>query len=884
MPYNSVVHGKPYQNTSAIDAVRLSALRAVQQLLQPVDGLSAAHRRELLTISLWKWTEAAGVAPHPKYNVRFATPAALDHSNPAKVNHEHVWPRKWIIDRLLKPGKTWPEPELREFLEEHGVACIVTVEEHARLSALSSGPEGWDRYRRAGLQVRDLTGEGFLDLDQPGASAVVDEVALPENDQSVVLEPGEELAVVSPTEPGLSVDEALDRLSGGRARLLKRLLGTADLAGGVGLVGGTKRADSTPGAYVRVHDATLPEPTRAVAFVHWTGRVSLALSADEVPADLVSRDEVKSQTHKTYGVSCKVSDEGSLRTAEELLVLALEQVRSDFDPAAQEVTDEEPVVQGHVFVVQGTIGQLGADAAIVSTDEDFKVESSWHDLVRQDMPYDPDKHRPQAWPERGWGRDGAGQQIWFLDVTEARTGSTDAFGRLERALLEIAATGLVSSVQGRPLPLVVLPVIGTGLGGFHSDRGTVIDRLLETCCAFVEANPIDLAIVAYSSASFAALQHRRRKLVDQFFTGVDLGRAKELGQRAGEGSLALFIGAGTSIPAGAPSWGGLIDELADEAKFDPQTKLAFDNLSTLDQAELLHAKLDDEMGKKIAKRVEGLTPALAHVLLANLNCQGAVTTNYDRLYEDAVRSTGAAAAAVLPSPVPPVHSRWLLKLHGDYKDPNSIVLTRSQFVGFTGVAGPAGAVVQSLLLTKHVLVVGASMTDDNFLRLIYEVGTYRDRVQKALALENRTKLEPQQFGTILSLSDDPARSQLYRPYFVWEAVPGKGEPARARQLEIFLDSVGMYASNDFSWLLDESFEFLLDEGEQHLAEKVRSLAADVESDGKGDSWSALLEQLERFGAATRRSGRPQTGRPRRNRSLSEETGLPEWASTVASRR
>lgn len=107
MPYNSVVHGKPYQNTPAMDAVRLSALRAGQQLLQTVDGLSYAHRRELLTISLWKWTEAAGVSPHPKYDVRYATPAALDHSNPAKVNHEHVWPRKWIIDRLLEPGKTW---------------------------------------------------------------------------------------------------------------------------------------------------------------------------------------------------------------------------------------------------------------------------------------------------------------------------------------------------------------------------------------------------------------------------------------------------------------------------------------------------------------------------------------------------------------------------------------------------------------------------------------------------------------------------------------------------------------------------------------------------------------------------------------------------------
>src|SRR4051794_24082351 len=165
MPYNTVVHGHHYENTPAMDEVRLSALRAVQQLLQPVDGLSPAHRRELLSISLWKWTEAAGVAPHPKFNVRYATPAALDHSQPTKVNHEHLWPRKWIIDRLLEPGKTWAEDDLRTFLEDHGVACIVTVKEHGELSKLTSGPEGWDRYKRAGLQVRDLAGDGFLDLD-----------------------------------------------------------------------------------------------------------------------------------------------------------------------------------------------------------------------------------------------------------------------------------------------------------------------------------------------------------------------------------------------------------------------------------------------------------------------------------------------------------------------------------------------------------------------------------------------------------------------------------------------------------------------------------------------------------------------------------------------
>ncbi|SDU81172.1 hypothetical protein SAMN04488544_0339 [Microlunatus sagamiharensis] len=187
--------------------------------------------------------------------------------------------------------------------------------------------------------MRDLAGDGFLDLDQPNASVAVTEPALTAVEKSVVLEPGEELAAASSEEPGLSVGQAFDRFSGTCAPLLKRLLETADLAGGVGLVGSTKRMDASVGAYVRVHDATLPEQTRAVAFVHWSGKVSLGLSFDELPDELTRRSEVHAQSHKTYGVSCKVSDEASLATAEELVALAFEKVRADFGPVDEDVDE-----------------------------------------------------------------------------------------------------------------------------------------------------------------------------------------------------------------------------------------------------------------------------------------------------------------------------------------------------------------------------------------------------------------------------------------------------------------------------------------------------------------------------------------------------------------
>ena len=178
------------------------------------------------------------------------------------------------------------------------------------------------------------------------------------------------------------------------------------------------------------------------------------------------------------------------------------------------------MVAGHVFVVRGSIGTLVADAAIVSTDAAFKVESHWHAVVTAEGLFRTAEHRPQRWSERGWGRDAAGGQAWFLDVTAAGTGDLDAIGRLRLLLADISKADIQRQVRGRTLPLVVLPVIGTKGGGFGHQRGRVVEGLLRLCQEFVAENPVDLAIVASNSASFAALQNRRREATTTYFDGL----------------------------------------------------------------------------------------------------------------------------------------------------------------------------------------------------------------------------------------------------------------------------------------------------------------------------------------------------------------------------
>lgn len=74
--------------------------------------------------------------------------------------------------------------------------------------------------------------------------------------------------------------------------------------------------------------------------------------------------------------------------------------------------------------------------------------------------------RPISWGDRGWGRsvkhDNLG--LWFLDVTESLLGGHDQYARLGALLSDVVGAKLTPKATGRPVPLVVVPVIGTAGG------------------------------------------------------------------------------------------------------------------------------------------------------------------------------------------------------------------------------------------------------------------------------------------------------------------------------------------------------------------------------------------------------------------------------------
>jgi hypothetical protein len=118
---------------------RISSAKLAIRALIPLD-LLLAHKKELLSVCIWKITEADG-----KTKVRYWTEAAIVASK-HELQHEHVHERNELIARLLSGEDV-------ESVLSDAIACMVTKDEHKKLG--DSKCLGWLRYQESGIQVYD---------------------------------------------------------------------------------------------------------------------------------------------------------------------------------------------------------------------------------------------------------------------------------------------------------------------------------------------------------------------------------------------------------------------------------------------------------------------------------------------------------------------------------------------------------------------------------------------------------------------------------------------------------------------------------------------------------------------------------------------------------
>jgi hypothetical protein len=529
---------------------------------------------------------------------------------------------------------------------------------------------------------------------------------------------------------------------------------------------------------------------------------------------------------------------------------------------------------GHVFVVHGDLTHLACDDWLLPTDRDLTLTDAWLPALSPDAVRRPDGDVPRLGiepprafcegtkrvlpvPQKARGTNDDPSPLtrgrpWLLDVGEESD--------VDPQWLVDGVSEWLDAIDHRPddversRPLLGLPLVGTGAGGASARRDDVLAALLPALGKHAERAGVDIALVLNDERDHAAAQDVRRRVgsVDWPFDDEQRAGAEALADRANAGQLALFLGAGVSRTAGLPLWTELMDELLDVADVEGREHDAVARLGVQDQAEYVARRLpggDDELQEWVQRRFAARPHGLAHALLAALPAREAATTNWDTLFEQAVVDTGRSLA-VLPYDDPDDADRWLLKLHGDAQRGTGIVVRRQDYLRFGSEQSALAGIVQSLMFTRHMMFVGFSLVDDNFIRIADDVTRIVDRYAGDGARRRQCDADhtPRRLGTTVGLHDDPAKRALWPHLDHVVVAEGDIDTAeRARCLEVFLDLVSARIDRGARYLLDERYGGLLGDADRRLRKHLAGIVDDAEALQESASWPAVAKLLHSLG-------------------------------------
>jgi SIR2-like domain len=489
-------------------------------------------------------------------------------------------------------------------------------------------------------------------------------------------------------------------------------------------------------------------------------------------------------------------------------------------------------VPGHLFIVRGDLLLLACDAILVpSGSENGRpgfVTEHWQAELRSELRDGflheaPDAAR-RVIPIRA-GKTIRDPGVWAGFTGDAGNESVDWYAAAASEFVRLAAAEARGTTDSslRPLdssnPLLALPLVGSGEGGMQADKGSLVEAIVLALVRSAERYDADVALVLRTPEAYAAAQQARARVAgDTTWCEIEEHRehAVRLARLARTERLVLFLGAGASIGAGLPSWSDLIKRLGVSAGLSDAERGQLEKLQPLDAGHVLEDRLISS-GRSLMSEVIGLTdasrPSLIHQLAASMPAREAVTTNYDKLFEVAWRSAGRDPK-VLPWDSVAGAQCWLLKLHGSVDEPQSpIVLSRDDYLRFEDRGVALAGIVQAMLLTRHMLFVGYSLSDPNFHRLMHQVRT---------AIGPADQRPEEHFGTALTPRDLGLSEGLWKGDVEFVSTAG-ADGDNPRRLAILLDMIGALASAPVAHLLDGSYAALFSEVETRLGERLSGI-------------------------------------------------------------
>ncbi len=514
---------------------------------------------------------------------------------------------------------------------------------------------------------------------------------------------------------------------------------------------------------------------------------------------------------------------------------------------------------GHLFICKCDITKIACDAWLLPTYAEKTIDLTWHNQCLEQLgacdgsldafdvgPDFGDQQKtalPKHWPEHPEypmpiltviGSKVKQDIQWYIDSVKQ---FLDAYSRQPSCFLSY-----------RHRPLLAIPLIGVGKGGAGDRVAGIIDELLSFAQDTANERNVDIVLSVFDSIHYTVCQKHRKNLDEQrnFWSEISEQQrayADNIINFARRGELVLFLGAGVSAGAGLPSWGQLLTHLTEKSGISEEQHKSLSGFNFLDQAEILKrelAKNNIDMNQEIvallgAKQLYSLT----HALISNWPVNEAVTQNYDTMYENACRDS-KQPLSVIPYTFDENSDKWLLKMHGCITQPDDIVLSRSDYLDYDYTRSALSGIVQALLVTKHMLFLGFSLTDDHFIQLIFDVHK---------AVKGMVKSTGHKFGTVLTVLQCDLQQELWSGEldFISAGEPNAEFSAAINTHDIILDYITCRTHTSHRYLFRREFETLMAEEDIQLRDELRRVYEKLNTNTDSNAIADFKEYLQSLG-------------------------------------
>lgn len=209
---------------------------------------------------------------------------------------------------------------------------------------------------------------------------------------------------------------------------------------------------------------------------------------------------------------------------------------------------------------------------------------------------------------------------------------------------------------------------------------------------------------------------------------------REIGKELEERNVAIFAGAGLSVPAGFVSWPELLRPIAEDIGLDVDKEHDLVSLAQyhLNENALNRSHLTKRLLDEFSKST-GITEN--HRILARLPIDTFWTTNYDKLIEtaltDAGRSPDVKYTKKQLAHTKPKRDAVVYKMHGDIDHPDDAVLTKDDYEAYHVKMDQFITALSGDLVSKTFIFIGFSFTDPNLDYILSRVRLAYDRSQRA---------------------------------------------------------------------------------------------------------------------------------------------------------